>query len=199
MTDISKEKQTKTSYFSARRLAELALFIAIMLVLDKTSLGYIPIGPISVTTMHIPVIVGAIYGGWRYGIILGLAFGLSSFLKAMQGGSGVLSFIFMNPAISILPRLMMGLLTGLVAEKLKDKNKIVAYGIPGALGSLFNTIFVMGSMYLIYLEAYAETLNITISQAAAGMLSVCVVNGGPEAIFAGLVAVPILSALKRKH
>ena len=82
----------KNKFFTGQNLARLGVLIALMLVLSSTPIGYVLIGPIQVTTMHIPVVLGAIIGGVPYGFILGLAFGLNSMLRALQGLSGPLSF-----------------------------------------------------------------------------------------------------------
>jgi uncharacterized membrane protein len=44
-----------------------AMFLAIMIILAVTPLGFIPIGPINATTMHIPVIIASIVLGPRIG------------------------------------------------------------------------------------------------------------------------------------
>ncbi|MEF9968776.1 MAG: ECF transporter S component, partial [Longicatena sp.] len=51
-------KSKKTQYLSF-----MAMFLAIEIVLVITPLGYLPIGPISATTMHIPVIIAGIVLG----------------------------------------------------------------------------------------------------------------------------------------
>ena len=64
------------------QFARLALLAAILVVLAYTPLGFITIPPISITLMHIPVIIGSLMLGTTYGGILGLIFGLVSMLKA---------------------------------------------------------------------------------------------------------------------
>ena len=44
-------------------------------------LGYIPLGVINATIIHIPVIIGAILLGPKYGAFLGLVFGMTSMVK----------------------------------------------------------------------------------------------------------------------
>ena len=55
----------------------LALFVALIVLLGFTPLGLIPLGFINVTILCVPVIVGALYMGWKNGLLLGLAFGLT--------------------------------------------------------------------------------------------------------------------------
>ncbi len=54
-----------------RRMALLGIFIGFELVLMLTPLGYIPIGPLKATTLHIPVILIAVACGWKEGAVLG--------------------------------------------------------------------------------------------------------------------------------
>ena len=65
-----------------KELTETALFVAVIIVMSAVPfLGYIPLGPINATTLHIPVIIGAILFGWKRGALLGGVFGLTSLVK----------------------------------------------------------------------------------------------------------------------
>ncbi len=57
-----------------KNLALFAFFLAVELILLFTPLGFLRIGPLSATLMHIPVIIAAITMGWKYGCALGLVF-----------------------------------------------------------------------------------------------------------------------------
>lgn len=59
-------------------MVKLALFSGIIVVLAMTPLGYVPLGVIRATTIHIPVILGSILLGWKAGAFLGGLFGLTS-------------------------------------------------------------------------------------------------------------------------
>ena len=54
-----------------RRLVLTAFFVAIELVLMLTPIGYIPIGPVRATTMHIPVILSSMLMGSGTGAFMG--------------------------------------------------------------------------------------------------------------------------------
>ena len=56
-----------------RRLALTALFVALILLLGFTPLGMIPLGYINVTTLCIPVVIGAMVLGMRAGLALASA------------------------------------------------------------------------------------------------------------------------------
>ena len=87
-----KNKKTKDLIF-------YAMFIAIeMLLVFIPFLGYIPIGPLRATTLHIPVIIAGIILGKKGGMIIGLVFGLSSLFYNTISPT-VTSFVF-SPFIS---------------------------------------------------------------------------------------------------
>lgn len=102
----------------------LALFIAIIAIMSYVPfLGYITTGGISITTLHVPLIIGAVALGKNRGAILGLAFGIFNLIKAYTSGTPE-ALIFMNPMISVLPRLLAGYCIGLFFEFMnKFENK----------------------------------------------------------------------------
>ena len=57
-----------------RYMATLAMFCGILLVMGATGIGFIPLPVIKATTMHIPVILGAILLGPAAGAVLGGVF-----------------------------------------------------------------------------------------------------------------------------
>lgn len=80
---------------------------AVTMVLGLTPLGIIPIGPLNATILHVPVIIGAVLEGPVVGFVIGLIFGLFSLYRAAVGGS-VLAPLFLNPVVTILPRVLIG-------------------------------------------------------------------------------------------
>ena len=63
-----------------RYLTSVALMAAIVILLANTPLGMIQLPIIKATTVHIPVILGAILLGPGAGAILGAVFGLCSLI-----------------------------------------------------------------------------------------------------------------------
>ena len=68
----------KTKKHDTRWLVSVALMAAIIIVLANTPLGMIQLPVIKATTVHIPVILGAILLGPSAGAILGGVFGICS-------------------------------------------------------------------------------------------------------------------------
>ncbi len=98
----------KKKNFDVRKLTIIGVLGAISVVLGLTPLGFIPIGPTRATIMHIPVIIGAIIEGPVVGALVGLIFGLFSIYQAITAPTPV-SFVFLNPLVSVLPRVLIGI------------------------------------------------------------------------------------------
>ena len=136
-----------------KTLTILGLFTAIIIVLANT-IGFIQVGPLAITIMHIPVIIGAILYGRKFGAVIGLIFGLISMFRAYSQPSPT-SFLMMNPLISVLPRLSFGYLAGLIysglnkAYKEKYKTILSIFLLASSLGA-FSSIFLVegASRYL---------------------------------------------------
>jgi len=94
--------------FSIRKLTIVGILGAISAVLGLTPIGFIPVGPTNATIMHIPVIIGAIVEGPIVGMLVGLIFGVFSMIRAITAPT-VISPVFYNPLVSILPRVLVGL------------------------------------------------------------------------------------------
>ncbi len=184
----------KKRFFSVQRLATIGLLSAITVVMGTTPLGFIQLPTIKATTMQIPVVIGAILEGPIVGSILGLIFGLFSIFQNMTAPSA-LSFALINPLVSVLPRILIGVLSYYGYRIFRDHNQYLAVGTGAAVGSLVNTCGVMGMIYLLYVGEFA--MNKGISPAAAGSViaSVCLINGSIEAVFAVVISIPIIIAV----
>jgi Predicted membrane protein len=187
-----------------RYMVQLALLIAVQIVLNMTPLGYIP-GVLEITTMHLPVVVGAVVLGPLAGAILGTVFGITSIISA-TGRATPTSFVF-SPFISgsfrsvliaVAPRILMGLAAGLVFQWLaKTKlNYRISAGIAAGMGTFCNTALVLGGIYLLYGEAYAAALQMPYEALLAGFLAVVASNGMLEMLLAVAVAAVLVGPLR---
>ncbi|CAB1250483.1 ECF transporter S component [Clostridium sp. MT-14] len=191
------ERQVKGwSKLSVRQITVIGMLSAISIVLGVTGLGFIPIPPVKATIMHVPVIIGAILEGPLVGAMVGLIFGIFSVIQSITTPTPV-SFVFMNPLVSVLPRILIGLGSYYVFRAIKMKNRFLPVGIAAAAGSLINTAGVLGMIYLIYLGPYSKALNISLSAAKKGILAVAFTNGIPEMILSVLIAVSVVTAVTK--
>lgn len=198
-------KTKKTQYMSF-----MALFLAIQVVLVVTPLGYLAIGPLSLTTMHIPVIIAAILFGKKAGAQLGFVFGLTSVINATLR-PGITSFVF-SPFITVgtmsgnwtslliafIPRILLGFLAGWMFEILQKKkvNDHVSV-VAGALtGAITNTVLVLVGIYVFFGAPYAQAVGISYTALVGVLLGVVSTNGIAEAILGALSALLVCNALK---
>ena len=181
----------------------------------NTPLGMIQLPIIKATTVHIPVILGAILLGPMAGAILGAVFGVCSLISntvtptllsfafspfmSMTGMSGAVKAVW----ISVGCRMMIGIISGwfwILVKKCK-LNHFIALPIAGFLGSMVNTVFVMGSIYVLLAREYAQARNVGVEAVFGLVMGTVTASGIPEAIAAAvLVAVigkVLLKVVKR--
>lgn len=191
--------ENRKNALNARNIALIGLLSALTVVLGITPLGFIPIGPTSATTMHIPTMVGGILFGPVVGGFVGLLFGLFSMFKAMTNPSPV-SFVFYNPVVAVLPRVLIGIFSYYVFSLLnKSKIKKLAVPIAAGVGTFTNTLGVLGSIYLLYGERYVTALGLPADSARKVIMGVGVANGIPECILAIVIVTAVVSAYRKKY
>ena len=196
-------------------MVSVALMAAIVVVLANTPLGMIQLPIIKATTVHIPVIIGAILLGPLAGAILGGVFGVCSMISNTMAPS-LLSFAF-SPFlsttgitgavkaiwVSVGCRILIGVAAGwlwILFKKIKW-NHIVALAITGFVGSMVNTITVMGSIYLLFAKQYADAKEVAIGAVWGLIMGTITASGIPEALAAAvivaIVAKVLLKAIRR--
>ncbi|WP_373164590.1 ECF transporter S component [Agathobaculum sp. Marseille-P7918] len=190
-----------------RLLAQMALLVALELVLAFTPLGYIPLGFMNATTMHIPVILGACLLGSKMGGVLGGVFGVTSVIRATITPN-LTSFVFtpfysFSPEFSgswtslivaIVPRVLIGVIAGLVFQlimRISHDKQALALPVAGFIGSMVNTIGVMGLIYLLFGEQYAAAGGQSYDLLLKVIMGVVAVNGVPEALIAAVLTLAV--------
>ena len=182
-----------------KNLAFMSLFIAIeILMVMVPFLGFIPVGPLRATTLHIPVIIAGIVLGKEKGAGIGLVFGLSSLIMNTIQPT-VTSFVFspfisgsiLSAFIAIVPRVLIGYVAGLIYELLKGKNETIAMIVGSFLGAMTNTILVLGGIYVIFGPQYASAIGQDFSALLPYLLGIITTNGIVEAIVGTIIAVMV--------
>ncbi|MBL8965939.1 MAG: ECF transporter S component [Spirochaetaceae bacterium] len=154
---------------------------AVSIALFLTPFGYIPwIAGASLTVMHVPAILGAVLEGPVVGMIVGAIFGVTSLVKAATAPQGPIDVFFTNPLVSILPRVAVGLVAWLVYRAFRGKLSGLAAAVAGALGSLANSVLVLGFLVLfgalpLAVAASVFVANGLVEAAAAAILTLGVV------------------------
>ena len=184
-----------------RWTVSVALMAAIVVLLANTPLGMIQLPIIKATTVHIPVIIGAVLLGPLAGAILGGVFGICSVVSNTMTPT-LLSFAF-SPFLSttgvvggikalwiaIGCRILIGVAAGWLWILLK-KVKLpapIGLAITGFAGSMVNTICVMGSIYLLFAQQYAQAKEVALSAVFGLVMGTVTASGIPEAIAAAIL------------
>ena len=180
----------------------IALFAAIIIIQNFIPfLGYIPLGPLNLTIIHITVIVIALSMGPLYGGIVGGIWGVITWIRAFVWPTSPLAaIVFVNPLIAILPRILIGIVAGGSFSWLKKRlaKQSSAMVLAAILGSLTNTLLVLGQIYLFYRGKSQAMYALNVNELLPYLLGVIATNGLPEAILAGLVS-PLIAGPLRKR
>lgn len=183
----------------AYRLTIRGILIAIIMVQSMVPfLGYIPLFATSLTIIHITVIVAAITLGTKDGMLIGFIWGTLTMIRAWTMPTTPLdTLIFTNPVVSVLPRICVGLVAGVVFTLLYKKTKkfYMATAVSAALASLTNTVLVLGLMGILYTGPVAEAYGTTTSGLVAVLLTIVGTNGIPEMIAAIIITPLIVKAI----
>ena len=161
---------------SVRQIVIAGILGGIAIFLGATRLGFIPVPNLAgnATILHVPVILGGALEGPVVGTIVGLIFGVFSFIQAEVP-------FFRNPLISILPRLMIGVVAWAAFVGLKNVSIDLASAVSGVLGSLTNTVGVLGMAVLLGYLPLAAVVPIVpqalVEAALAAVVTVVVVRG----------------------
>ena len=188
-----------------RWMVSVALMAAIVIVLANTPLGMIQLPIIKATTVHIPVIIGAILLGPSAGAILGAVFGVCSLISNTMAPT-LLSFAFspfMSTTgllgsvkalwISVGCRMLIGITAGwlfILLERLKV-NQLAALAITGFAGSMVNTVSVMGSIYLLFAQQYADAREVGVTAVWGLIMGTVTASGVPEAVAAAILVLAL--------
>ncbi len=201
----------KRQKHDTRWMVSVALMAAIVIVLANTPLGMIQLPIIKATTVHIPVIIGAILLGPSAGAILGAVFGICSLISNTMAPT-LLSFAFspfMSTTgipgalkaiwISVGCRILIGVAAGwlwILFTRLK-LNQVIALPLVGFIGSMVNTITVMGSIYLLFAQQYAQAKDVAVTAVWGLIMGTVTASGIPEAIAAAILVFALGNVLLR--
>jgi uncharacterized membrane protein len=161
---------------SVRQIVIAGILGGIAIFLGYTRLGFIPVPNLAgnATIMHVPAILGGALEGPVVGTIVGGIFGIFSFIQAEVP-------FFRDPLVSILPRLFIGVVAWAVFASLRNWSLDVAAAAAGVLGSLTNTVGVLGMAVLLGYLPLAAVVPIVpqaIAEAVlAAVVTVVVVRG----------------------
>lgn len=164
-------------------------------------LGYITYGPVEITTLHIVVIMGAVFLGPKYGALLGGVWGITCVARAMIFAAANPVFeIFINPLVSLVPRILVGFVAGLVFYILKNKTKlgsIFSAAVSAVAGTFTNTLLVLSMMYIFsgMITSYSDIFELFKSI----WLTLIGINGLIELVAAIIIVPAVYKSLEKTY
>ncbi len=183
---------------STKEITFNAMFIAIVAIMALIpNLGIITIGPISITILHIPVIVAGIAFGMKSALITSAAFGLSTMFVAMTRAVTPIDVLFANPVLSVLPRLAFGLVIALLWNLAKNFkwNENVSIGLTAFISTILHAVFVLGTLY--FFLGYTGDLLTQINEWLVFVFTIVLSNTIVEAVAAVILTLPLVHVLWR--
>ena len=189
-------------------IAAFGILLAIEILFCFTVLGSLPaIGPIVATFMMIPVVITAILLGPGAGTLMGFFAGLFSFIVwTFMPPNPLIAFLFTpfyslgefqgnfgSVLICFVPRILGGTFGGFAYKLFKDRDAL-AFPVSAVVGSLTNTIGVMGGIWLFFGTQYESIFG---GAMLAAIGSTVLFSGVPEAIIAALVAYAVCTPVKK--
>lgn len=191
--------------FSTKQFVEMALLVAIILLMAFTPIGYIKTLGLEITLIVVPVAVGAVTLGPLAGAILGGIFGLTSFIQCFGMSPFGAMLLSIQPVytfiVCFVSRVLMGWLTGVVYQGLKKIQPVrkVSVVLANLIAPLLNTLFFMGTLVLFFYQT-DFIQEIAVSKGASNALAFVVafvgVNGVIEAVVCFIIGSAISKALQ---
>ncbi len=179
-----------------KKLTLTGAFSALVIVLGITRLGFISLGATaSITILHIPVILICMLAGLPEGLFVGLVFGSLSLIQAAMSPSGALDPFFVNPLISILPRMLIAVIAWGIWKALNllpYMPKAISAGITGFVTTVAHTLLVLGSLYVFKGADVREALG---GMGYIALVGACGVNAVLEAVAATIICVAVYAGL----
>lgn len=179
-----------------KKLALTGALSALVIVLGITKLGLIPIGPTaSISILQIPMFIALMLAGLPSGAFVGAVFGIMSLIQAAMSPSGVLDPFFVNPLISVLPRVLTAVVAWAIWKVINfipKMPKTVSAAITGFLGTLAHTSLVIGSLYVFEGGPVRDAMG---GMGYFALMGVLAVNATFEALAATIVCAAVFAGL----
>ncbi len=191
---------------SVLNLTLTAVFLAIIIVMSFTPIGYLKVGTIEISLLAIPVAMGAALLGVGGGALLGLAFGITSLIQCFGMSAFGTALFGINPALTailcIVPRVIVGVASALVYKALKGK-KIqpnIASLLSFLTAAVVNTVLFVG-LFIAFFGNTDFYAGLETQFATTGVIAFFAafvgVNGIVEAVASALVGGALGGVIKR--
>ena len=149
MSKQNRKSKTKT-------IALLGILTGLIILMAFTPVGYLRLAAVSISFLMIPVAVGSIAKGPLAGAALGTVFGITSFVQCfgMDAFGTYLASknVFFTFIMCVVCRALAGLCAGFIYKLITKltKNVLVRSSLTGLSAALFNTIFFVSALILLF-------------------------------------------------
>lgn len=143
-----------------KKMVQIAVLMAITIIMGVTPLGTIRTPFMSVSLVTIPVSIAAILTGVVGGAMCGATFGITSFINAITGTSGMMTILFgVSPVgvvvTTIVPRVLEGIFVALLFKLFREKLHMKSFAnyLASLCCPLLNTIMFMTCVCLFFYKS----------------------------------------------
>ena len=190
------------------RLTVAGMLIALEIILAFTPIGYLKIGLLSITFLTIPIIIGGITSGVAVSTLLGLTFGITSFVQCFGMDAFGTALFQINPVFTfimcVVSRTLMGFLCGLIYKGLTQTKlpQTLKAGAAAFSAPFLNTLFFMACLIAFFwrtdmIQALAAGKNVFLF-----LVTLVGVNGLVEwavcTVVGTVIAVPVAKAIRKQ-
>ena len=183
-------------------LTQNAVLASIVVLMAFTPIGYLRIGAVEMTFIMIPVAVGAITLGEKSGAVLGLVFGVSSFIQCFGMSPFGAALLQINPIFTLImclvPRVLMGYLCGVIYKLLAKAKKGIAVIIASFSAPVINTILFIASLMILFGKTdFIMGMRAGTENLMAFLIAFVGLNGVMEIVTTTLIAPPVALAVEK--
>ncbi|MBQ9494326.1 MAG: ECF transporter S component [Treponema sp.] len=173
--------------------------LVVILGMPPVHLGMIPLGPnASITIMHIPVLLAVMLiahvSGLVSSVIVGAAFGIFSLMLAAISPTGALDPLFVNPGVSVLPRMMLAVVAWLLWKLINlipHMPKPISAVIVAFVSTLMHTCLVIGALYVFTFSNVRDAMG---GLGYIAVMALLLPNALLEALAAAIVCAAVIGA-----
>lgn len=170
---------------STRSIVVAGILIAVTILLSVTPIGYIPVPNVTgaATILHVPTIIGAVLEGPVVGSVIGVVFGITSYLLPSTQVLFAEKPFWVPIIVLIVPRILIALVSCYTYNSMRKNNEMLALGVAAVLGTLTNTVGVVG-LAVLFGVLPAAIIPTIIPQAIA------------EVVIAAVLVIAVVAAYK---
>ncbi|MFZ7131002.1 MAG: ECF transporter S component [Eubacteriales bacterium] len=176
-------KDTSKLTFMGVMLALTILFV-VATVIPNLAISIAVV--IFLPTILTGIVLGPVSGGF-----IGFCAGLATLLRALLLPMSPFDVFFINPLVSILPRIFIGIVAyySFILVQKVIHNNIISSSIAGGVGMITNTFLVVGMLYIVFGQTMVDAMEGMAFLSALGFLFTT--NGVIEMITA-IIIVPVV-------